>query len=263
MVAPVRYPSGISNAAPWQFFAGMGVENPFFYHQFYDDFDVLPAATDGWTVTNATGTAALSTTLDGGNYVMTTAASAASFVSIQRVASSFQPVAGKKLYFVARLSLSDVTNSVVIAGLFPNAATTPFTGTPANGIWISKASGGTQLVLNVANNSVVTSTNFPTSAYTLTANTTFDVGIYVTNGMSNTLQGTTITASVGPTLVSYVPQSGTGTANSTNRAPNIVSTAPLLTTLQATVLAPILAVQTGNSSVLSLTSDFVGAFRER
>jgi hypothetical protein len=262
MPTPSRFPQGISNAAPWQMFAGMGVENPFFYHQFYDDFDVLPAATDGWTVTNATGTAALSITLDGGNYVMTTAASASSFVSIQRVASSFQPTAGKKLYFVARLSLSDVTNSVVIAGLFPNAATTPFTGTPANGIWISKASGGTQLVLNVANNSVVTSTNFPAASYTLAANVSFDVGFEVTSG-SGAGTGPTIRGSLAPSLVSYIPQSGTGAANSTNRAPTIVSTAPLLTTLQATVLAPILAVETGNSSALSLTSDFVGCFKER
>ncbi len=262
MVTPVRFPQGISNAAPWQMFAGMGVENPFFYHQFYDDFDVLPAATDGWTLTNATGTAALSITLDGGNFVMTTAASASSFVSIQRVASSFQPVAGKKLYFVARLALSDVTNSVVIAGLFPNASTTPFTGTPANGIWISKASGTTQLVLNVANNSVVTSTNFPTTGYTLAANVALDVGFEVTAG-SGSGTGPTVRGSVAPSLVSYIPQSGNGSANSTNRAPNIVSTAPLLTTLQATILAPIMAVQTGNSSVLSLTTDFVGAFRER
>lgn len=263
MAAPSRFPQGLSVSAPWQFFGGMGLPNPFYYHQMADDFDVLPAATDGWTLTNATGTVALSTTLDGGNFTMTTAASAANFVSIQRVASSFQPTAGKKLYFVARLSLSDVTNSVVIAGLFPNAATTPFTGTPANGIWISKASGSTQLVLNVANNSVVTSTNFPTSAYTLTANATIDVGIHVTGGQGNSLQGVTIQGAVSPNLVSFVPQSGTGAANSTNRAPNIVSTAPLITTLQATVLAPIIAVQTGNSSVLSLTTDFVGAFKER
>lgn len=262
MVTPVRFPQGVSNAAPWQLFAGMGVENPFFYHQVYDDFDVTPATTSGWTLTNATGTAALSVVLDGGNFVMTTAASASSFVEIQRVASSFIPTPGKKLYFVTRIALSDITNSVVIAGLFPNASTTPFTGTPANGIWISKAASSTQLVLNVANNSVVTSTNFPTTSYTLANNVTIDLGIHVTaNGPGGT--GATITGSVGPNLVSYVPQSGNGSAGSTNRAPNIVSTAPLLTTLQATALAPILAVQTGNSSVLSLTSDFVGCFKER
>ena len=51
MPTPSRFPNGISNAAPWQMFAGMGVENPFFYHQFYDDFDTVPSTTIGWTVT--------------------------------------------------------------------------------------------------------------------------------------------------------------------------------------------------------------------
>ena len=257
MVTPVRYPGGISNAAPWQFFSGMGVPNPFFYHQFADDFDTVPSTTVGWT---PTGTVAAGTT-DGGTVVLTTAASAAAFSEIQRTNVSFQPVAGKKLYFVARVSLSDITNASLIAGLMPSTAT-PFTS-PANGVWITKPSGGTSFNLVVVNNSVTTTTVIPAAAITIANNVAFDVGIYITNGQSNTLQGTTITASVGPTLVSYVPQSGTGAANSTNRAPNVVSTAPLITTLQATVLAPTLAVQTGNSSALTATFDFVGAFRER
>ena len=148
-----------------------------------------------------------------------------------------------------------------VAGLMPASTVTPFTN-PANGIWISKAASTSQIVLNVANAGTVTSTNFPLTALTLTNAVAFDVGFEVTGGSAG---GTapTVRGSLAPSLVSYVPQSGNGSANSTNRSPNIVSTAPLITTLQATVLAPILAVQTGNSSILTLTSDFVGAFRER
>jgi hypothetical protein len=259
MPTPSRFPNGISNAAPWQLFAGMGVENPFFYHQYYDDFDV-PIASTGWTVTASTGTAAEANG-DGGIVVLSTTAAAANFASIQRPTSSFQPVAGKKLYFVARIQLSDVVNGAFVAGLMPAGSVTPFTA-PANGIWISKGASTSQIVLNVANNSVVTSTNIPLGAITLANGVAFDVGFDVTSGSGNGT-GPTIRGAVAPTLVSYVPQSGNGSANSTNRSPNVVSAAPLLTTLQATVLAPILAVQTGNSSVLSLTSDFVGAFRER
>jgi hypothetical protein len=258
MVTPVRFPGGISNAAPWQMFAGMGVENPFFYHQFYDDFDTVPSVSTGWTA-NGTGTAAEGA-LDGGVVILTTTAVAAEFETLQRTAVTFQPVAGKKLYYVARVTLSDVLNSAFLAGLMPFTAT-PFTN-PANGIWISKASGSTTFNLNVANNSVVTTTAFPTGALTPTNAVSFDVGFEVTGGSAG---GTapTVRGSLGPNLVAYVPQSGNGSANSTNRAPNIVSTAPLLTTLQATVLAPLVAVQAGTTTIKTLTADFVGAFRER
>ena len=259
MVTPVRFPGGISNAAPWQMFAGMGVENPFFYHQFYDDFDTLPSTSVGWNPVGSTGTVTQGS-LDGGVTILTTTAVAAEFAELQRVAVSFQPVAGKKAYFVARITLSDVLNAAFVAGLMPITAT-PFTN-PANGIWISKASGSTVVNLNVANASTVTTTPFPATALTLTNAVAFDVGFEVTGGSAG---GTapTVRGSLAPSLVSYVPQSGNGSANSTNRSPNIVSTAPLITTLQATVLAPIIAVQAGTTTIKTLTADFVGAFRER
>lgn len=260
MATPTRYPQGISNAAPWQFFANMGLPNPFFYHSFSDDFDTAPVVATGWTP-SGTGTAPAGSPADGGTVVLTTTAVAAEFESLQRTLATFQPVAGKKSYFVTRVALSDVTNAALIAGFFPSGSTTPFTN-PANGVWVSKASGSLQLVLNVANNSVVTSTNFPTSiGFTLTNAVSFDIGIHVTAGANGL--GAAINASVAPNLVAFGPQSGTGTAGSTNRAPNIVSTAPLITTLQATVLAPLVGVQAGTTTIKTMTVDFVGAFRER
>jgi hypothetical protein len=257
MATPTRYPQGISVSFPWQFFGGMGLPNPFYYHQRFDDFDILPAATSGWTPTG-TGTVTAGSA-DGGTAILTTTAVAAEFEEIQGTQVSFTPVSGKKLYFVARVSLSDVTNAAFLAGLMPITAT-PFTN-PANGIWISKASGSTQLVLNVANSSVVTSTNIPTASITLANNVAFDVGIHVTAGAATT--GVAITATVAPNLVAFTPQSGNGSANSTNRQPNIASTAPLITTLQATVLAPVVAVQAGTTTIKTMSVDFVGAFRER
>lgn len=262
MATPTRYPQGISNAYPWQFFANMGIPNPFYYHSFSDDFDTAPVVATGWTP-SGTGTAPPGSPADGGTVVLTTTAVAAEFESLERTLATFQPAAGKKTYFVTRIALSDVTNSAMIAGLFPTASTTPFTP-PANGIWVSKASGTLQLVLNVANNSVVTSTNFPAPAaigFTLTNAVAFDIGIHVTAGANG--NAATVNASVAPNLVGFGPQSGTGTAGSTNRAPNIVSTAPLLTTLQATVLAPLVGVQAGTTTIKTMTVDFVGAFRER
>jgi hypothetical protein len=256
MVTPVRFPGGISNAAPWQMFAGMGVENPFFYHQFYDDFDTVPSTSIGWTVT---GTAPAGVA-DGGTVVLTTAATSLSTAEIQRTEVSFQPVAGKKLYFVARITLSDIVNAAFVAGLMP-VTTTPFTP-PANGIWISKASSSSTINLNVANASTVTTVAFPATALTLANAVSFDVGFEV-QGTGPAGTAPTIRGSLAPSLVSYVPQSGNGSANSTNRSPNIVVSGVTLSTLQATVLAPVVAVQTGNSSILTATVDFVGAFRER
>ena len=254
MPTPSRFPNGISNAAPWQLFGGMGVENPFFYHQFYDDFDTVPSTSIGWTGTATSGGT------NGGSAVLTTAATSLSTAELQRTQVSFQPVAGKKLYFVARITLSDVVNAAFVAGLMPVTAT-PFTN-PANGIWISKASSSSTFNLNVANAGVVTTTAFPAGATTLANGVSFDVGFEVTGNSAGSV-GPNIRGAIGPNLVGYVPQSGNNSANSTNRAPNILSTAPLLTTLQATVLAPVIAVQTGNSSILTLTSDFIGAFEER
>lgn len=258
MGAPSRFPNGISNAAPWQFFGGMGVENPFYYHQFADDFDEPPTSS-GWVATQATGSSALAAG-DGGVVLLSTTAVLNDFVSLQRPAVGFQPVASKKLFFVTRLALSDVAASAFVAGLMPITAT-PFTN-PANGIWISKASGSSVINLNVANNSVVTTTPFPATAYTLANATSIDVGFVVTAG-SGGGTGPTVQGAIAPNLVGYIPQSGTGAAGSTNRAPNIVSTAPVLTTLQATVLAPVVGVQAGAAAIKTMTVDYLGAFRER
>lgn len=259
MASPTRFPQGVTNAAPWQFFSGLGLPNPFYYHVFADDFDTVPSTSIGWTATG-TGTVTQGA-LDGGVTILTTTAVAVEFEELQRTQVSFMPVAGKKIYFVARIALSDVLNSAFVAGLMPITGT-PFTN-PANGIWISKASGSTTINLVVANNSVVTTNAFPTGVLTLANNVFFDIGFAYTPGGVKNAGIPRIIGSAGPNLVGFVPQSGTGAVGSTNRTPNVISTAPLLNTLNAQVLAPVLAVQAGTTTIKTLTADYVGAFRER
>jgi hypothetical protein len=257
MVAPTRFPEGVTNAAPWQFFSEMGNENPFFYHSMADDFDIEPNSSVNWV---ASGVGIISfNSADGGTVTLETSSTVTSYTAIQRKSATFQPIIGKKLFFVARIALTDVINSVFVAGLIP-LGDNPFGSVP-NGIWIAKAPDSTNLSLVVINNSVMTANPFPTSAYTLTNNTFFDIGFCVCPDIKT--GGTLIQGSIAPTLVSYVPQSGTGTADSTERSPVVVSTAPLLTTLQSTVLAPVVGVETEDSVVNSITLDFVGCFRER
>jgi hypothetical protein len=261
MATPSRFPSGISNAAPWQFFAAMGQPNPFFYHSFRDDFDLLLANT-GWVTTETTGTAT-QTAGNGGIVTLATAATVATFVSIQRPVATFTPIAGKKTFFVARLNLADVSGSVIVAGLMPITAT-PFVAS-ANAIWISKTAGSLQFVLNVTNAGVTTSTNIPMTAFTPVNGVNFDIGFEVTTGdvPSTSIPGPQIIASIGPNLVGYLPQSGTGQPGSTNRAPNVNGTPALITTLQATPLAPTVGVLSGTGAIETLNLDFIGAFQER
>jgi hypothetical protein len=261
MVTPVRYPQGVSNAAAWQFFSQMGIENPFYYRRFVDDFDVLPAVTDGWTVTEVSGgTMALSSTLDGGNVVMTTTTTIDSSVSIQAIEPTFIPSAGNKLFFVSRFSTSDVIDSNIVAGLMPITAN-PFSP-PSFGIYITNLSGSNQFALNVISNATSTITPFPALSNTFVANKTIDVGIYV-SANSTPGKGPTIYASIGPNLVGYVPQSGNGTVNINNRSPVIKSTAPNIGGLQITPLAPVLGVNTPTGVALTATFDFVGVFKSR
>jgi hypothetical protein len=251
MPTPSRFPQGVSNAAPWQFFGPMGQENPFYYHSFNDDFDTVPVAANGYTLT---GTVAGNVSADGGVVTITTAASAAAFSELQRTQATFAPIAGKKTFFVTRVSLSDATNAALIAGLSVVNAT-PFTAPGTNYIWVTKPSGGTVFNLVVNNNGTVTTTALPT-VITATAGVTLDIGIHVT-------AAGVVNATVVPNAVGYAPQSGTGATGSTYRQPNIASTANVGTTLAATPLSPVIAIQTGNSTALSGTFDFLGAFRER
>jgi hypothetical protein len=256
MAVPTRFPQGVSTAASWQFFSAMGLPNPFYYHQFADDFDVVPATANGYTVTG-TGTVAAGST-DGGNVVLTTTAVAVEFEEIQRTNATFAPVAGKKTYFVTRVALSDVTNSALIAGLSA-ATTTPFTAPPTNYIWVTKASGSTNFNLVINNNGTTTTTAFPTTLATaigLANGVVFDIGVHVT------IKGA-LTATIVPNAVGYAPMSGTGMAGSTLRQPTIASTVNVGTTLAATPLAPIVAVQAGTTTIKTATVDFLGAFRER
>jgi hypothetical protein len=252
--SPVRFTSGFSNLPPWQLLGRMGMENPFFYHVFADDFD-LPASLSGWVQTVTTGTA-VNVAGDGGLLQMETAATVGDFVSIQRGVPSFVASAGSRMFFVARMTLGDVTASAFMAGMIPVTAT-PFTGSPQAGVWISKAAGGTQLMLNVSNAGVVTSTLFPTKAYTLQNGVSFDIGFSLDRDDS-------IRAMIAPNMVGYVPQSGTNQPNSTNRSP--VVTSPVgrnVSGIGGVLCAPIVAVQASTAVAQTLTLDFVMASKER
>jgi hypothetical protein len=270
---PQRLPAGSTFEPPYGPWADNGNGDPFFYHQFADDFDnTLGAANAGGLYTvSGTGSAA-HTSGDGGLALLSTTAVSASFASIQLPVGDFTlpqgALAGKKMFWCARLQLSDVVNSALIAGMCIIDAT-PFTAV-SDGIWFSKASASSQLVMNIASGGTVKSFNVATNTYALANATNIDLAWYV-DRYGN------VQYSVGSQLFGWVPQSGTGAstpANSYPSLPVLCPTGKLYSgnqpttvasgyTLTTAVLSPTLAVQAGAAAIKTMTVDFHGAAKER
>lgn len=258
---PVRNPAGATSDPIYGVFADSGFSNPFFYHQFADDFDNQLGVTGAWTVSGAGGGTVVHTPGDGGLALFTTGATTNNFQSIQLPAASFTlpqgGPAGKKMFFIVRLALSDITNSALVAGLCTTTAT-PFAGI-ADGVYFQKSSGGT--VLNLINTigSTPVTTVIPASAYALVNATNIDLGFYI-DRLGN------INAFVGAQLVGWVPQSGTGAPNAAG-----VPTLPVLgrclqlaaPAVSAANLNLTLGIQTGANAAKTLTTDFISVQKER
>ena len=208
---PTRLTAGSSTDPPYGPLADSGFCNPAFYHNFFDDFDnTLGTTTNGfYTVTAATGSM-VHTPGDGGLALLSTTAAAASFVSAQLPAASFVlpqgAGAGKKLFYLTRLQMSDVTACAIIAGLI-NTTVTPFAAV-ADGVWFSKAIGSTILNINTAVGSAVVTTPLPAASYALANAVNIDLGFYIDRSGN-------LNVFTSPNMVGYVPQSGTGATTPT------------------------------------------------
>ena len=246
----MRIQAGGTTDWPWQPLADCGAGNPFFYHSWYDDMDSSLSVTGAYTVTKTTGTAA-NTPGDGGLGLLSTSATLNDFTSIQLPAANFTiPANGKKLFFEARMSLSDINLSAFVIGII-NTTATPFAAT--DGVYFSKVSGSSAIFLNSEVGSVTTSVQLPALAYSLVNGVTFDLGFYINR------QGDVL-AFIDSQLVGFIPQSGTGTQTPPNAGAVARITAPAFT---AAVLTPTVAIQTGAGAIKTLTLDFIQVQKER
>jgi hypothetical protein len=231
------------------------VLNPFFYHQDYDDFNYLD--TNEWLVTSLSSGGVAHVAGDGGLITFTTAATSADFELIQRPHADFVlPALGKRAAFLCRLQLSDITASAFYAGLI-NEATTIAGIT--DGLYFTKASGGT--VLNLVSNvgGTLTTLAIPTGAYSFVNATNIDLGWLITRKGD-------VLAYVGSQLVGWIPQSGTGPLGTGNYpALPVVGPVGRITgpTFTAVALSPSLLLEAGAAAVKTMTTDFVGAWKER
>jgi hypothetical protein len=166
-------PNGVTNAALYQTMAQAGILDPTWAHVYHNDFDTYAAG--DWTVTKVgTGTAALAA-VDGGQLLLTTTAGAADAVYNQLTAASFKVGGGKDVFFKFSGILSEITNSVIYAGLIATSAT-PISA--ADGVFISKPTGSGALQLNVVVGGVSTVVAFP-AACAIVAATAFELGFHI------------------------------------------------------------------------------------
>jgi hypothetical protein len=252
---PTSFLSGFSSDANFQPLDLCGVQNPFFYHVFSDDFDQNDSVTtlNTYTIGGTTpGTPTLVVGADGGAISIPTTAAALSETQIQVVRASFTVnAAPKKIFFLTRLQLSLAATSNFVAGLM-NIQGNAYV-TPTDGVYF-KWIGGTGLTINSTVTSVTTSVTVPAAAYTMANTTNIDLAFAITRLGD-------ILAYVDTQLVGYVPQSNIGTTNGPQNAGAVARiTAPTLT---AVALSPTLAIQTANSSVDTLQADFLAAMKER
>lgn len=251
---PGRNQSGYTSDWPYGPLADSGMGNPAFYHQYFDDFDTNLAVTGYYTITAASGSVA-HTAGDGGLALFTTGSVAANFAEIQVPTADFTlpqgALAGKKFFFLTRLQISDVTNSILIAGV-TNVTTTPFTAI-SDGIYFNKPNLGTTLNIVSAIGSVLTTTAIPAASNTLANATNIDLGFYV-DWYGN------INAFVSSNMVGYAPQSGTGSSTPTRGFCVRVAGASLSTAN----LSPMLAISNGTAAAAkTMTVDFLMAQKER
>lgn len=124
-------------------------------HVFFDDFDKFAAA--DWTVTTTEAGAGSATealaNADGGVLLLTNAAGDDDLDFLQKVGESFKPEAGHRLWFGARLKVSDATQSDWVMGL-QITDTTPLA--VSDGIYFRKDDGDTQIDFVVVKDSVAT-----------------------------------------------------------------------------------------------------------
>jgi hypothetical protein len=158
---PTRYPKGVTNVSPTRPHAFMGIPYRAKYHEFFDDFDNYEA--DQWVSTVTGSGTSVVQALDGGILKLTNSAADDDAIFSQWsgddaaggiITWSFET--GKQLWFSARFSVSDATQSDVVCGL-QSIDTTPLA--VANGVFFRKADGSATMTLVACASSVELTVN--------------------------------------------------------------------------------------------------------
>jgi len=183
---------GVTNITKQNILGELKELDPTQLHTYFNDFDAYAAA--DWTVTEtqAGATQAL-TNVDGGVLLLTNSAADDDLNALQKVGESFKFQAGKRLFFKARLAVSDATQSDFVIGL-QITDTTPLAVT--DGVYFRKHDGDTNLDFVVVKNSTASTA---TAIATVADATYITVGFYY-NGVDEMVYAAS-TNSLNPTVL--------------------------------------------------------------
>ena len=244
-----RFTQGVTQANNWTTLGNMGQPDPFFYGTYDNDFIGMGYAGGGATLTT-TGTSTITNpaSLPGfiGMEQYVTSAAAKDYASAQVTPAAFY-LTGKKVFFVSRHNMADITGSSIVVGLI-NLNTTPFAAI-TDGVWFSSPSGSSVIYLNSAIGNVVTTVALPN---TFANGQIFDLGFEV-NSRGD------IYAYANAQGSGFVQQGGQA-AYPLPRGPNQVISGALLTSV---ALCPTTAIQSGTATVKTLNQDYILAAQER
>lgn len=169
-MAPTRFPSGVTNAAPGSPLGMFGLPDPSSWHVYFDDFDTFN--TGDWTITTVESGAGDATEAltdeDGGVLLITNDAADDDSDFFDKKGESFLMVAGKRAFFKTRIKTNDATQSDIVIGL-QITDTTPLDVT--DGIYFLKSDGAATWSIICRKNATTGSTS--ASAIATSANDTW------------------------------------------------------------------------------------------
>lgn len=228
-----NFTKGVTNITAQNILGQMIQLDPTQMHTYFNDFDTYHG--NEWTVTEtqAGATQAL-TDVDGGVLLLTNSAADDDLNALQKVGESFKFEAGKKLFFKARLAVSDATQSDFVIGLQINDAT-PLAVT--DGVYFKKDDGDANLDFVVVKNSTASTA---TAIATVVAATYITVGFYY-NGIDEVVYAAS-TNSLNPAVLGKL-----ATTNLPDDEELTIS----------------FAIQNGEAVAKTLSVDYVFAAKER
>jgi hypothetical protein len=222
---PQRSPAGYSTDQPFGPLANFGLPNPFFYHVVEDDFDSLTTADGLFSQQTATGTSAAlanAAGIDGGAWLFTTGTAANNATTIATNQAGFilppqlytgtgltsQVYPSKKVFFGARVNVTNVAALSLIVGLTNHQATPTVAGI-TDGLYLQITSATVANLIAVTGGVVQFTVPIPAAVLALYyANTNWiDIGFEMDRQQN-------VWAHFGYPLYGWVPPSAwTGTNN--------------------------------------------------
>jgi hypothetical protein len=140
-----RFPNGSNNVFENDVMANLKINDRTRYHEFIDDFDKFTLAQ--WVQGGAgTEVAAALAAGDGGLLSLVTSAADNDNNWVQQLVTAFTLVAGKKLFFRARVQVDSALQTDIVLGLQIAVAADNIL-TPADGLFLLKADDGLTFVL--------------------------------------------------------------------------------------------------------------------